>query len=212
MEEILKTKKEWKILAIWVLAMFFGIAYLFGFGSADVETANPPTIITYQGKLLKSSQSVTTTQTMSFLIFDAATSGNLLYTASGTLATTSTLQIDVSNGIFAVDIGGTGTNSFDSGMFANTTTLYLEIWVHEGTAETKLTPRKQLTAAPFAYNSTYLLGKTAAVTSTSSYIPFASSTGMFEFAGDPQSSHVGSGSVYINPIAADADETLFGIA
>jgi hypothetical protein len=203
---------ELKVFAIWIFAIFFSISFLFIFGNNSVESASPPTVITYQGKLLKSGASVTTTQDMAFVIYDASTGGNLLYTASGTTAVTTTLEVEVNSGIFAVDLGDTGTNSFESGMFANTTTLYLEIIIEEDGSPVALTPRKQLTSVPFAYNSTYLLGKTAAITSTESYIPFASSTGMFEFAGTPQSAAVGAGSVYINPIAADADETLFGIA
>mgnify|MGYP007077497113 CR=1 FL=1 len=110
-------------------------------------------------------------------------------------------------GIFSVDIGATGTNAFGADIFANTSTLYLEIIVDGVT----LSPRKQLTAAPFALNATYLDGYAPAVTGTSAYIPLSDSNGNFTFAGDPQSSAVSGGVVYINPLTAGADETLLGI-
>ncbi|MCF6276979.1 MAG: hypothetical protein L3J07_04005 [Candidatus Magasanikbacteria bacterium] len=173
-----------------------------------VKTATPPTIISYQGKLLESGASVTTTKSMAFLLYDASSGGSLLYTAGGTLASTSTVSITPSQGIFSVDLGSGITNSIDSTIFKNNSTIYLEVWV-DGTA---LSPRKQITASPFAMNSKYLMGYETATASSSVYIPLSDSNGNLTFSGDPQSSGVSGGLVYINPASADANETLFGIA
>src|SRR3989338_7170231 len=155
-----------------LLFSIFSIAILH---KSIVVAAAPPTIITYQGKLLEDGLSVTTTQGIAFLIYDQVTIGSLLYTASGTLLATSTVSVTPSSGIFSVNLGGTGTNSLAPSIFANNTNLFLEIWI-EGA---KMTPRKRLTAAPYAVSARYLMGVTAATVSTSAYIPIANATGNF---------------------------------
>lgn len=167
-----------------------------------------PHIITYQGKLMENSMSVTTTKAFGFLLYDSLTGGDLLYTASGTLSSTSTVNITPNQGIFSVDLGTDLTNDLSSAVFQNNSNLYLEVWVNGN----KLTPRKQLVAAPFAMNSQLLLGLTATTTSSSLYIPHSDVNGNFVFTGTPQSSGVGGGVLYINPGSANTDKTLFGIA
>ena len=188
-----------------LLFFIFSIALLY---KSVVLAAAPPTIITYQGKLLEDGVAVSSTQAMGFLIYDNVAAGSLLYTASGSLPATSTLSITPSSGIFSVNLGGTGTNSLSPTIFADNTDLFLEIWI-EGV---KMTPRKRLTAAPYAINARYLLGISASTTATSTYIPISSANGNFSFTGTPQSAAIGGGVVYINPAAADANETLFGVA
>ncbi|MCB9798820.1 hypothetical protein H6758_03790 [Candidatus Nomurabacteria bacterium] len=191
-----------------VTLVLFGIFAM----AENVVGAAPPAIITYQGKLLKSGAAVTTTQQMGFMVYSASTGGSLLYTASGTPTVTSTINVPVSQGIFSVSLGNTGTNSIPASIFATNTALYLQVWVNDGGTYTKLTPRKRLTASPFAMNSQYLLGYSPAVSSTSQYIPVSDSNGNFAFRGDPQSTGVAGGTLYINPGTAGANETLFGIA
>lgn len=195
-----------------------GVFLFFVFASATIffESARaviaPPSIITYQGKLLENDLPVTTAKSMSFLIYDALTAGNLLYTASGTLAVTTTVSITPSSGIFSVDLGDTSgtpsTNAVTSSIFANDSSVYLEVWI----GGVQMTPRKRLTSVPYAVNAQYLMGIAADSSSTSQHIAISNSTGGFTFAGDPQGTGIGDGSVYINPAAADANETLFGIA
>lgn len=199
----------------WFVFVFFVGIFLFALFQSDgvVQTAGPvpkhtPNIITYQGKVMENSLAVTTTKAFGFFIFDASSGGNLLYTASGTLSSTNTLSIVPSQGIFSVDLGGSGTNELTSSTFSNNTNIYLEVWV----GGTKLTPRKQLTAAPFALNSQFLMGITATTTSSGLYIPHSDSNGNFAFTGTPQSSGVGGGVIYVNPGSADDEETLFGVA
>lgn len=196
-----------KILSmIGVILLFFVFAL---WNTYTVDTVAPPTIITYQGKVLENGSSVTTTQSMAFLIYDATAGGSLLYTASGTLVATTTISVTPSSGIFSVNLGdGSTTNAVSSSIFANNASLYLEVWI----GGSKLSPRKRLTSAAYAINSEYLLGISAAASGTSQYIPYSDSNGNFAFSGNPQSTGVSGGTIYINPAAADANETLFGIA
>ncbi|MBU0661296.1 hypothetical protein KKG22_03920 [Patescibacteria group bacterium] len=188
------------------LFFVFAVSTLF-FSVAQTVTA-PPNIITYQGKLLEGGLAVTSTKQMKFVIYDDLSAGTALYTASGTVGTPLAVSITPSSGIFAIDLGDTAYNTLDPQIFAGNSDLFLEVTVGSDI----LSPRKRLTAAPFAMNARYLNGVGAAVTSTGEYIPISDTNGMFTFMGDPQSSAVDGGTIYINPATADANETLFGIA
>jgi hypothetical protein len=170
--------------------------------------ATIPPIISYQGKVLENGESVTTTKAMGFLLYDAATGGNLIYTAAGTIASTSTVNITPSQGIFNVDLGGAGTNALTTSTFANYQNLYLEVVVGGHV----LSPRKQITSVPYAVNSEYLSGVAARSTSSSSYIPIADDFGNFLFSGNSQSTGVSGGILYINPSSTIPNGTLFGAA
>jgi len=174
------------VICITAFASLFTFLFLFGLQGNRVEAASPPSIITYQGKLLQSSASVTTTKKMGFSIYDSLTGGNILYTASGTLAASNTVNIIPTNGVFSVEIGkttgATSTNSLGSSIFQNNQSLYLEVIVVDSGATTTLSPRKQLTTAPYAFNSEYLAGAAATSTaSTTTYIPISGSDGSFSF-------------------------------
>lgn len=191
-------------------ALFFVLS-IATFWSQDVqataETA-PPSVITYQGRLFSQGLAVTTTQTMAFELYDAATAGTLLYTASGTLTVTSTLSITPSSGIFTVDLGGSGTNAVTTSIFSDNTDVYLQVVV----GGTSLSPRRQLTTAPFAMNSRFLMGAVGATTSGSTYVPISDTVGNFVFQGQASSSAVSGGLVYVNATSTEAEETLFGVA
>ncbi|MDO8625860.1 MAG: hypothetical protein Q7K39_00145 [Candidatus Magasanikbacteria bacterium] len=147
------------------------------FNSSVARAATAPALITYQGKMLNSSNfAITTTVAMKFVLYSASSGGTALYTASGTLPTTSTINVTPTNGLFSINLGDTGTNSLDSSIFQNNQTIYLEISV----AGETLTPRKQITASPFSFNSKYLDGVAATSSaSTSTYIPISDSSGNF---------------------------------
>ena len=188
---------------------FVGILATFFYSVHVAQSASPPVIITYQGKLISSNQAVTTTQTMAFELWDSLTDGNILYTAAGTTGATSTVSITPSSGIFAVNLGdGSTTNLLTTSTFQNNRLLYLQVVVG-GQA---LTPRKQLTASPFAINSEFLMGMVATTTSSGTHIAHSDSNGNFEFGGDPQSSNVGGGIVFLNPDNPGVNETVLGIA
>ena len=160
-------------MGIFLFFVFSLSTFLF---SENVVAATPPSIITYQGKLIENNEAVTTEKNMGFLIFDQH--DTLVYTAAGTLSNTTTVAITPSSGIFSVDLGGTGTNTVTSSIFASSTELYLEIHI----GSTKLTPRKRITSVPYAINAEYLLGISATTTSSSTYIPVSDSNGQFTFA------------------------------
>ena len=207
-----KAERESGALLFWVffISIFVGLySSLFLVSRKDVvQTATPPPVINYQGKLLRDGASVTTAQNMGFLLFDASTNGNLLYTAAGTLAATTTLSITPTSGIFSVDLGTGSTNSIPTSTFANNHTLYLEVQVGGAV----LSPRKRVTAVPYAINSEYLSGLSATTTSGTEYIPRANEFGNFIFTGNARGTSVGDGLLYLNPSSTIANATLLGLA
>jgi hypothetical protein len=170
------TSSGWIFLCICLFLFFVGALFFRATPAAALGT--PPTIITYQAKLLNATNSpVTSATNMSFVLYDALTAGNVLYTAAGTIATPATMSITPSSGVFSVNLGDSSTNPLNTDIFKNNGSVYLEITVG---AET-LTPRKQITSAPFAINSAYLNGYGAATASTSAYIPLSDDQGNFQF-------------------------------
>ncbi|PIT86498.1 MAG: hypothetical protein COU33_02805, partial [Candidatus Magasanikbacteria bacterium CG10_big_fil_rev_8_21_14_0_10_43_6] len=214
---ILRMKRPHRQLSFFEILLFsVGIFLFFVFASASIfweraYSATPPSIISYQGKLLENGSAVTTSKAMAFYLYDDLTAGTLLYSASGTLVATTTVTITPTSGIFSVDLGDTSgspaTNVVTSSIFANNASVYLEVWI-DGT---QMSPRKRLTSAPYALNAEYLMGATGSTGSTSKHIVISDANGNFTFSGSPQSSGVDGGPIYVNTID-DADKTLFGIA
>ncbi|MSU75661.1 MAG: hypothetical protein EXS55_04060 [Candidatus Magasanikbacteria bacterium] len=170
-------RRQFFVIGGFLLAIFFIAPFLFSQQNARAAAA-PPSILTYQAKLLANGLAATTTQSVYLILYDALTSGNVIYTAAGTIGAPSALSLTPSSGLFSVDLGGSGTNSLSPDIFANNAGAYLEIRVG---AET-LSPRKQITAAPYAFNSVYLNGVAATSTASSStYIPVSDSVGNFSF-------------------------------
>ena len=168
-----------KFLLFGLFVLFALIGSYFAFDYRAVA-ANPPEIITYQGKLLVNGSAASTTLAMYFKIYDASAGGNLLYTASGTTATPLHVSTTPSNGLFSINLGDTTvpTNALSPNIFANNSELYLEVTI----GATTLTPRKRLTASPYTINSMYLNGAAATSTASSStYIPISASDGSFSF-------------------------------
>ena len=96
--------------------------------------------VTYQGNLRESGLLVTGSRSMTFRLYDAPAAGTLLW-ASGATA------VSVSTGVFRAVLTPSGLN-WESA-------LWLEVEV----AGTVLSPREELTAAPFAANALYHSGK-----------------------------------------------------
>jgi hypothetical protein len=140
--------------------------------------ATAPAIITYQGKLLVNGSVATTTQNLIITLYDSASVGTALYTASGTIGSPTTTPVIPVSGIFTVNLGDTNTNSIDPAIFQNNGSIYLEITINGQT----LSPRKRITASPFAFNAIYLNGVAATSTASSStYIPISDNSGNFNF-------------------------------
>lgn len=96
--------------------------------------------VTYQGNLRESGLLVTGSRSMTFRLYDAPAAGTLLW-ASGATA------VSVSTGVFRAVLTPSGLN-WESA-------LWLEVEV----AGTVLSPREELTAAPFAANALLHSGK-----------------------------------------------------
>jgi len=140
---------------ILVIFGIFGVAFFsFNFIKKQAVAAIAPSVVTYQGKLLVSNSPASTTVSMKFVLYDDLTTGSALYTASGTVGAPAVLSITPTSGLFSIDLGGSGTNALDPSIFQSTSTIYLEVTVGIQT----LSPRKQITAAPYAFNAKYIDG------------------------------------------------------
>ncbi len=175
------TTNFWSSRALLYEFFAFVLVFLIGLGvlvATPSFAATAPTIINYQGRVLENNQMASTTLAMKLLIYNASSNGVLLYTAAGTTGAPGTISVTPINGFFSVNLGDAGTNSIDPAIFQNNQNVYLEVQIG---AET-LSPRKQLTAAPYALNSQFLGGVAATSTaSTSTYIPISDSNGNFNF-------------------------------
>ncbi len=199
----LGVKRKPKQATLFVVGLFlFFSFFVVIFNIYPAQAANPPGVITYQGKILFNSLAVTTTQNMKFVLYNALTNGTPLYTASGTLPTTSTVSVTPSNGLFTIDLGSSGTNNLDPAIFQNNQNVYLEVSV----GSEILTPRKQITASPYSYNSKYLNGVGTATNSSTTYIPVSDATGNFNFNG------VTSSLLYVNGNSILATTTISNLA
>ncbi len=159
------------------LFLFFVGAFLYS-QVGKAAPAAPPSMVTYQGKILDGTNTpISTALNIQFLLYDAATAGNLLYTGAGTLGTPTAVSLTPSSGIFSIDLGGAGTNPLDPNIFRNNSGMYLQLVIG---AEV-LTPRKQITASPYAINAGFLNGYALDTASSSVYIPLSDSQGNFLF-------------------------------
>ncbi|MDF1497658.1 MAG: hypothetical protein P1P90_06450, partial [Patescibacteria group bacterium] len=168
------------IYATMVMAQVLGS--LFGFGSVTVNelfgvnTAHAAEgishTINYQGKLMDSTGTLVSDgdYDIKFVIYDSATGNNQLWSASTTnglpTGTSSTVSVAVTSGLFSILLGDTSGNqvAFPDSLF-NNDTLYLGITIG---ADSEMTPRKRLSAVPYAYNSEMLQGQYASGTSLGS--------------------------------------------
>lgn len=130
----------------------------------DVFAIAPPNIITYQGRILNDNGVPVSDATldMEFRIFDALAAGTCLWSNSSsdcdtdTPALTTPRSVSLTDGLFTQNLGDTGDTfaSIPDTVFDDNATLYLEIEIEGET----LSPRKRITAAPFASNANSLDG------------------------------------------------------
>ncbi|MBI5221888.1 MAG: hypothetical protein HY980_00085 [Candidatus Magasanikbacteria bacterium] len=155
--------------------MFFWLA-------TPVDAGNQQ--ITFQGKLTNSSGNTVSDGTyyVKLSIYDAATGGTCQYTASSTCSSVTSTPVTVANGIFSINLGDTSAAlAAISPTLFNNSALYLGITVCSGPStgcDSEMTPRKRLTAAPYAFNADYLSGlATSTIGGTGSYVPVTDSSG-----------------------------------
>lgn len=169
-----KKSKVFYLFGLFVFSVFF----IASFFVIKVNTAPPPSVVTYQGKILVGGASATTSLNMYFRIYDAPSGGTLLYTASGTLGSPTSISVTPNAGLFSVIFGESGTNAMDPSIFKDNSDMYLEVQVETET----LTPRKRITSAPYAFNAKYLDGFAPSQTPTNTaYIPVSDDSGNFDF-------------------------------
>src|SRR3989338_6661427 len=119
----------------------------------------PSNIITYQGRVLNANGIPVTDATLSikFLLYDSLAGGTCLWSnSSATCATTTAKIITLTDGLFTENLGDTSDSYavIASTVFGDDASVYLEVQIGSET----LTPRKLLTAAPYALNAQMLDG------------------------------------------------------
>ena len=187
-----------------------------------------PQILVYQGRLTDDDR-ITVTDTnysVAFAIYDAASGGNCLWSASDEDADTATIdctsntpdgQVTVTtvDGIFTELLGDTtdSHNALPDDLFEENSTLYLGVTIE---SDSEMSPRRRIGAAAFALQA----GNASLLDTldtdndgcTSACVPVTDSNGNLVLTGDPQGTGVGQGTLYINPASAGANEIVLGIA
>jgi hypothetical protein len=166
----------------WFSGVFLLLAGLLGIYALSAQAIVAPSVVSYQGKILINNTATTTNLNMAFVLYDSLTVGTPLYSASGTTSSVDSIPVSVVSGLFSINLGDTDvSNALDSEIFATHQNVYLEVRVGTSSLQV-LSPRKQVTAAPYAFNARYLDGISATATPQSSaYIPVADSAGNFNF-------------------------------
>jgi len=147
-----------------VISALLGFVYssLPSYAASGINTQ-----INYQARLMDSSEFPVAdgTYSVKFSLYDAPTGGTRLWTATGTTATPTALDISVSNGLFTVLLGDESTTGGSQNSLGSvnwdTDNVYLGVTIG---ADTEMTPRKRLSAAPQAFNSRQLQGMYASGT------------------------------------------------
>jgi len=124
--------------------------------------------VNYQARLMNSSgiNVGDGTYSMKISIYSQASGGSHLWSASTTeqtpTGTVQPIEVEVKNGLFSILLGDISDDqvAFPEGLF-NNESLYLGITIG---ADSEMTPRKRLSAVPYAYNSQTLQGQYASNT------------------------------------------------
>ncbi len=126
-----------------------------------------PHFFNYQGRLLSSGGTNVAdgSYAIKFSVYTQASGGTPIWTASGTTAVPTSINVDVSSGLFSILLGDTsfqGQNAFDIDW--NQDGLYLGVTVG---SDSEMTPRKRLSSVPNAFNAEQLQGQYASSSITS---------------------------------------------
>jgi hypothetical protein len=156
------------IVAIQVVAL---LNYWFLIYRNIVEASINDTIV-YQGKVVTSSTSVAIDDgeyNMRFVVYDAETSGNALWTEvwDGTNQGVDSAQVTITDGFFTVELNALcgswtgGSCASNGGVDFNTSSLFLQVEMDvdgNDAYEEIFTPRKQFSATAYAMNTDTLDG------------------------------------------------------
>ena len=138
--------------------------------------------INYQGKLANSAGTAMTDGNYGFKfeLFDEISGGTKLWEETWT-ATSTAGAITLRDGVFSAPLGTSTT--LTTSIFANDN-LYLQVYLDadsNGSFEENFSPRKRITAAPYAFNSDTIDSYHASLTASSSTIPVLDTNGGFTF-------------------------------
>lgn len=148
-----------------ILAVLLVVILLIPFKSKAVDPAN---VITYQGRILDTNGVPVADASVDiiFRIYDSVSGGSCLWSnSSATCATTTARTVTLSSGLFSENLGDTTLATpyaaINNSVFTDDidSAIFLDINI-EGES---LTPRKRLTAAPYAINAQTLDGLDSSV-------------------------------------------------
>ncbi|MDO8626397.1 MAG: hypothetical protein Q7K39_02990 [Candidatus Magasanikbacteria bacterium] len=206
--------KEWKqgrynlkyTQVVLVVFVFLAASVVTNFLVAKAATGVPE-IISHQGRLLNSSGDLLggngTNYCFRFSFYDSATvgAGTKLWPSGAT----STMTVNVKNGVFNVGIGdvSAGGNLLDFD-FQNTDTVYLNIEVAAqvgascaGVSFESLSPRQRILASGYAINANTVGGFSPAQSATSSKIPVLTGDNLILGGTDPQINATGTNALVL---------------
>lgn len=123
------------------------------------NAASAPNIITYQGRVLNANgvPVANTSLSMSFALYTASSGGTCVWSnSSATCASVTARSVTLTTGLFTENLGDTSNSyaAIGDSVFSDNETLYLEVII----AGETLSPRRQITAAPYALNADTLDG------------------------------------------------------
>ncbi|MEK9183343.1 MAG: hypothetical protein AAB849_02435 [Patescibacteria group bacterium] len=175
-------EKKWLNKAANLALGVFFVFLFFLINATPADAGNQQ--ITFQGKLTNASGNTVSDGTyyLKLTIYDAASGGTCQYTASSTCSAVTSTAVTVTNGIFSINLGDTSASlAAISPTLFNSSELYLGITVCSGAGtgcDSEMTPRKRLTASPYAFNADYLSGlATSTIGGAGSYVPVTDSSG-----------------------------------
>ncbi|MDP2631718.1 MAG: hypothetical protein Q8P30_03045 [Candidatus Uhrbacteria bacterium] len=152
-----------KVTILFVTIFVFGLAFGVTLPKLmEAFAASPPNIISYQGRILNANSVPVSdaTASMTFELYDSLTGGECLwpglYGFDSCPGIAGAVTVSLTDGLFSENLGDTaaGYVSMADDIFGQETALYLEVTVNGET----LSPRKQITSAPYALNSDMLQG------------------------------------------------------
>lgn len=149
----------------WILSFFFCACVLsgvFGIGETVHAAAGINRQINYQGRLFDSTGVPVAdgSYSIKFSIYNVESGGLLLWTASGTSFTPIGIPVTVTDGLFSLNLGdaSAGQHAFGANLDWYQNELYLGVTV---ASDAEMTPRKRLTAVPYAFSAENIQGQYA---------------------------------------------------